>query len=195
MVLLEVARRQGDGPARGGAGPILVKLPAPPEELKAVTERLEAASSQELWWRCIDCVIPEMRDAVSAAGTIRDVNRFAQTAAAMPQERRKMYKAVLEGLRCHDLSAAINQADTLGSYILREDINSPSGFAKEKIRSIMDETMGKQVLANMNLYRCGEALMESEHCIQTGYGLLQRRDGQELHIQDKHTGMMEMRRR
>ena len=194
MVLLEVARRQGDGPVRDGSGPILVKLPAAPAELETVTERLNVASSQELWWRCIDCVIPEMRDAVSSASEIREVNRFAQTVGAMPREQRKVYKAVLEGLRCHDLAAAINQADTLGSYILREGINSPSEFAREKIRAVMGETMGKQVLASMNLHRCGEALMESVNYIQTGYGLLQRRDGQELRIQDKHIGMMEMRR-
>ena len=193
MVLLEVAGRQGDGPAQGGAGPILVKLPAAPEELESVTKRLGAASSRELWWRCIDCVIPEMRDAVSAAGTIRDVNRFAQTAAAIPQEQRKGYKAVLEGLRCRDLASASAQADTLDVYLLREDINSPSGFAKEKIRSIMDETMVDQVLTNLNLYRYGEPLMESEHCIQTGYGLIQRRDGHEFHIQNKEIGTMEMR--
>ena len=193
MVLLEVAGRQGDGPAQGGAGPILVKLPAAPEELESVAKRLGAASSRELWWRCIDCVIPEMRDAVSAAGTIRDVNRFAQTAAAMPQEQRKVYKAVLEGLRCRDLASASAQADTLDVYLLREDINSPSGFAKEKIRSIMDETMVDQVLTNLNLYRYGETLMESEHCIQTGYGLIQRRDSHEFHIQNKEIGTMEMR--
>ena len=194
MVLLEVARRQGDGPAQDGTGPILVKLPAAPEELETVTERLNAASSQELWWRCIDCVIPEMRDAVSSASEIREVNRFAQMVAAMPQEQRKVYKAVLEGLRCRDLASAADQADTLDAYLLREDIYSPSELAKEKIRSIMDETMVNHVLTNLNLYRYGETLMAAEHCTQTGYGLLQRRDGQELRIQDKHIGMMEMRR-
>lgn len=194
MVLLEVSRRQGNGPAQGGTGPILAKLPAAPEKLEAVVERLNAASSQELWWRCIDCVIPEMRDAVSSASEIKDINRFAQTVAAMPQGQRKMYKAVLEGLRCNNLPAAIAQADTLNAYTLNEEIYSPSEFAKEKIRSIVDEAMVDQVLTNLNLYRYGETLMESEHCIQTGYGLLQRRDGQEPHIQDKHIGMMEMRR-
>ena len=194
MILLEVAGRQGDGPVRDGSGPVLVKLPAAPEELEAVAQRLDAASSQELWWRCIDCVIPEMRDAVSAAGTIRDVNRFAQTAAAMSQEQRKVYKAVLEGLRCRGLASAAAQADTLDAYLLREDIYSPSGLAKEKIRSIMDKTMVEHVLTNLNLYRYGETLMAAEHCTQTGYGLLQRRDGQEFRIQDKHIGMMEMRR-
>ena len=82
----------------------------------------------------------------------------------------------------------------MNAYTLNEEIYSPSGFAKEKIRSIVDETMAGQVLTNLNLYRCGEALMESEHCIQTGYGLLQRRDGRELRVQDKQIGMKEMRR-
>lgn len=193
MVLLEVARRQGDGPGQDSAGPILVKLPAASEELEAVAERLNVTSTQKLWWRCIDCVIPEMRGAVSSASEIKDANRFAQTVAAMPQEQRKVYKAVLEGLQCNNLTAAIAQANTLNAYTLNEEIYSPSEFAKEKIRSIMDETMVDQVLTNLNLYRYGETLMESEHCIQTGYGLLQRRDGQELRIRDKHIGMMEMR--
>lgn len=157
-------------------------------------KRLNVASSQELWWRCIDCVIPEMRDTVSSASEIKVVNRFAQTVAAMPQGQRKMYKAVLEGLRCNNLPAAIAQADTLNAYTLNEEIYSPSEFAKEKIRSIMDEAMVDQVLTNLNLYRYGETLMESEHCIQTGYGLLQRRDERELRVQDKQIGMKEMRR-
>lgn len=194
MILLEVTNGHRNGPTRSGVGPILVKLPAAPEELEAAVKYLNAASSQELWWRCIDCVIPEMRDAVSSASEIKDANRFAQTVAAMPQGQRKMYKAVLEGLQCRNLASATAQADTLGAYLLREDIYSPSGFAKEKIRSIVDETMAGQVLTNLNLYRCGEALMESEHCIQTGYGLLQRRDGRELRVQDKQIGMKEMRR-
>lgn len=195
MILLEVAGRQGDGPVRDGSGPVLVKLPAAPEELEAVAQRLDAASSQELWWRCIDCVIPEMRDAVSAAGTIRDINHFAQTAAVMSQEQRKVYKAVLEGLRCCDLAGAVALADTLDSYILKENINSPSEFARETICAKLDEPLAEKVLGNLNRHRCGEALMKEEHFIQTGYGLLQRRDGQELRIQDKHIEMKEMRRR
>lgn len=193
MVLLEVAGRQGDGPAQGGAGPILVKLPAAPEELESVAKRLGAASSRELWWRCIDCAIPEMRNAITFASGINDINRFAQTLEAMPQDRRKVYKAVLEGFRCVDLAGAADLADTLDSYILSEDINSPSEFAKEKIRSIMGEPIADKVLVNLNLHRCGEALMETEHCIQTGYGLIQRRDGHEFHIQNKEIGTMEMR--
>lgn len=159
-----------------------------------MAQRLEASSTWELWWRCIDCVIPEMRDAVTFSGGINDANRFAQALNAMTQEQRKVYKAVLEGLRCRDLSAALHQADTLDEYILKEGINSPSEFAREKIRTIMGEPMADKVLVNLNLHRCGEALMEEEHCIQTGYGLLQRRDGQELHIQNKQMGMTEMRR-
>lgn len=193
MILLEVANGHRNGPVHNDVGPVLLKLPTPPEELEAVSQRLGAASTRELWWRCIDCVIPEMRDAVSFVGGITDVNRFAQTLEAMTQDRRKVYKAVLEGFRCGDLAGAAALADTLDSYILSEDINSPSEFAKEKIRSIMGEPIADKVLVNLNLHCCGEALMEVEHCIQTGYGLIQRRDGQELRIQNKEIGMMEMR--
>ncbi len=49
MVLLEVARRQGDGPAQGGAGPILVKLPAAPEELETVAGSMMSIASRRLW--------------------------------------------------------------------------------------------------------------------------------------------------
>ena len=48
-----------------------------------------------------------------------------------------MYKAVLEGLQCRDLTSAAAQADTLDAYLLRGDIYSPSELAKEKIRSII----------------------------------------------------------
>ena len=194
MILLEVTKGHPNGPAYNGAEPVLVKLPAAPEELEGVTERLKASSTWEMWWRCIDCVIPEMGDAVTHAGGINDANRFAQALDAMTQEQRRVYKAVLEGLRCRDLSAALHQADTLDEYILKEGINSPAEFAREKIRTIMGEPMADKVLVNLNLHRCGEALMEEEHCIQTGYGLLQRRDGQELRIQNKQMGMTEMRR-
>ena len=54
--------------------------------------------------------------------------------------------------------------------------------------------MAEKVLDNLNRHRCGEALMKEEHCIQTGYGLLRRRDGQKLCIQKKEIGIMEMRR-
>lgn len=35
-----------------------------------------------------------------------------------------MYKAVLEGLQCRDLTSAAAQADTLDAYLLREDIKN-----------------------------------------------------------------------
>lgn len=168
MVLLEVARRQGDGPGEDSAGPILVKLPAASEELEAVAERLNVTSTQKLWWRCIDCVIPEMRGAVSSASEIKDANRFAQTVAAMPQEQRKVYKAVLEGLQCNNLTAAIAQANTLNAYTLNEEIYSPSEFAKEKIRSIMDETMSTSRIWRVAATTCGSWKMKAMCRIPSG---------------------------
>lgn len=194
MILLEVTNGHRNGPARSGVGPILVKLPAPPKALEEVAERLKAVSVQELWWRCIDCVIPEMRDAATFSNGINDVNCFAQTLEAMTQEQRKVYKAVLEGLQCCDLAGAVALADTLDSYILRENINSPSEFARETICAKLEEPLAEKVLDNLNRHRCGEALLKEEHCIQTGYGLLRRRDGQKLCIQKKEIGIMEMRR-
>ena len=91
--------------------------------------------------------------------------------------------------------STVQQADTLDEYILKEGINSPSEFARETICAKLDEPLAEKVLGNLNCHRCGEALMKEEHFIQTGYGQLQRRDGQEFRIQDKRIGMKEMRRR
>ena len=133
MILLEVTNGHRNGPARSGVGPILVKLPAPPKALEEVAERLKAVSVQELWWRCIDCVIPEMRDAATFSNGINDVNCFAQTLEAMTQEQRKVYKAVLEGLQCCDLAGAVALADTLDSYMPRETAMGTSVGLAENI--------------------------------------------------------------
>ena len=142
------------------------------------------------WFVMTDCNTPD--EQIHRDLTLEDAVRLYRD-STRPEKRLGVTK---DGIATVDF---LREAD--GEQVFFQDhrqmdsFSSPSEFAREKIRTILEKPMADKVLANLNLHGCGETLMESEHCIQTGYGLLQRRDGRELRIQDKHIEMKEMRRR
>ncbi|MDE6455502.1 MAG: hypothetical protein K2L38_06295, partial [Dysosmobacter sp.] len=96
-VLLEVSH---------DSGAVQLKLPAGEMELDAVPEALGEPDWMHLSWRCLDCRVPSLMDAVSETRDISPVNDFAKMLAGMDGNVLIIYKALLEAAECQDLLSA-----------------------------------------------------------------------------------------
>ena len=72
-------------------GKVQLKLPAVEAELDAVPTTLDEPDWWDLSWRCLDCRVPSLTDAVSDARDIDAVNRFAEVLTGMDRKALMIY--------------------------------------------------------------------------------------------------------
>lgn len=171
-MLLEVSN--GDGSAR-------LKLPASEQELDAVPQALDEPDWLDLTWRCLDCKVPSLADAVSDARDIRPVNDFAEALSAMDHETLVTYKALLEASNCQDLLRAGLLVSQIPAYIFSPQFSSPEEMAKAELSVLLCDPDAETILPYVDLQKYGEALIEKSCAEMTGYGLIERTDGQPIH--------------
>ena len=157
-----------------------LKLPASEQELAAVHQALDEPDWLDLTWTCLDCKVPSLADAVSEARDIHSVNDFAKMLAEMDHEDIVTYKALLEASNCQDLLRAGLLADQIPKYIFSPQFSSPEEMAKEELSVLLCDPDAETILPYVNLQKYGEALIEKSRAELTGYGLIERADGQPI---------------
>jgi hypothetical protein len=78
------------------------------------------------------------------------------------------------------MNAAIALADTVDDYRLSVNIRSPEDVANEELSGCVDLQAAEILKKHLDLYACGNDIMERDHSSLTGYGLLERVDGQPI---------------
>nr|WP_325215152.1 antirestriction protein ArdA [uncultured Oscillibacter sp.] len=163
-----------------GDSSVQLKLPASEQELEAVPQALDEPDWLDLTWTCLDCKVPSLADAVSEARDIHSVNDFAKMLAEMDHEDIVTYKALLEASNCQDLLRAGLLADQIPKYIFSPQFSSPEEMAKEELSVLLCDPDAETILPYVNLQKYGEALIEKSRAELTGYGLIERADGQPI---------------
>ena len=166
-----------------------LKLPASEQELAAVHQALDEPDWLDLSWTCLDCKVPSLIDAVSETRDIRPVNDFAGMLAGMDSTALVIYKALLEAADCRDLLHAGLLAGQLPLYIFSPKISSPAEMAKEELSVTLCDPEAETLLPHVNLQSYGEALIEQCGGRLTGYGLIERTDGQPIQTPGQKGGM------
>ena len=146
-VVVEVRKGFGNGP------PAILDLPACEEAVRRALQAVEAVSTDECRFRCVDCLIPAARplinDAIDREGGIDQAKAYARVLKkklrVWVEEDIVKYKALLEATGCAGLEDAIKLTEELEQYDFKPETATPWDCA---------------------------AL--------TGYGLVRRRDGQPL---------------
>ncbi len=164
-------------------------LPAVEAELDAVPLTLEEPDWLDLSWTCLDCKVPSLTDAISEARDIRPVNDFAGMLAEMDSTALVIYKALLEAADCRDLLHAGLLAGQLPQYTFSPKISSPAEMAREELSVILCDPEAETLLPHVNLQSYGEALIEQCGGRLTGYGLIERTDGQPIQTPGQKGGM------
>ena len=205
---LEVTRigvRESDS---GQETPAILSLPAIQGAISDVLKRVDAASLDECSFRCVECLIPSLRDTVDDALSDVDgfdqVNEFAQSLAQKKRvwdaTDRIKYKALLEASGHPDLQEAIRLMHGLDQYELRPEIAEPWDYTEVILREKYPD-LPEELFQTPQAARIGQKWLEQGDAAITDYGLIRRKDGgllphfqpeQERQMQQRYGGM-EMR--
>lgn len=159
------------------SGAVQLKLPASSQDLDGIPQTLDEPDWLDLSWRCLDCKVPSLMDAVSEARDIHAVNDFAGMLAQMNGKTLVLYKALLEAFDCRDLLRAGSLAGQTRRYTFSPQFSSPAELAKEELSALLCKPEAETILPHVNLQKYGEALIQKSGGELTGYGLIERTDG------------------
>lgn len=163
----------------------MLRLPASPTELDRTLDILGVEEWSEVSFRCADCRAPMLRDAISMADNITQANRAALYLQRMTNSELVTCKALLFACGVTALTDALNRIDTLDDYVFSPEFASYEDVGRSNIRFLMDDDEADVLLPYVRLTDYGKASAEHDHMILTGYGGIERRDGQPILTQEQ----------
>ena len=159
---------------------VYLNLPATQEALDHVLEVCEAPSWREMLFWTEDGAVPDLLENMDC-DDIQELNELAKHLKCHENsgELSKL-KAVILATDCHDVGTAIQISENLDDYLFEPDQRNPEEVASEELRLIADEQSLSILKKHVSLYNYGLDVMAANHAVLTPYGLVQRRDGNEL---------------
>ena len=159
---------------------VYLNLPATQEALDHVLEVCEAPSWREMLFWTEDGAVPDLLENMDC-DDIQELNELAKHLKCRENsgELSKL-KAVILATDCHDVGTAIQISENLDDYLFEPDQRNPEEVASEELRLIVDEQSLSILKKHVSLYNYGLDVMAANHAVLTPYGLVQRRDGNEL---------------
>ena len=159
---------------------VMLKLPLSRGELEAVPDRFDARGWCELTWRCADCRIPSLCDAISTTDNIVFINYAAMQLAEIPEEQLRGCKALIEAVSIRDLTDATMILDQRDEYVFSPQYGSPEALARDELKRVMGEENAELAIPYMDLPSYGQKLMEAHSQVMTAYGVVEREDKQPI---------------
>lgn len=159
---------------------VYLNLPATQEALDHVLEMCEAPSWREMVFWAEDGAVPDLLESMDC-DDIQELNELAKHLKCRENsgELSKL-KAVILATDCHDVGTAIQISENLDDYLFEPDQRNPEEVASEELRLIVDEQSLSILKKHVSLYNYGLDVMAANNAVLTPYGLVQRRDGNEL---------------
>ena len=141
-VVLEVSKGYFDDPGYDNDKTAILNLPATDAAIWRAVEAVDAASEEECAFRCTDCLLPSLRDAINDAideeGGIGQINEFAQLLAQKNQiwdaNDLVKYKALLSVAGHPSLQDAMQLMHGLDAYELRPEVAQTWEYAEAALR-------------------------------------------------------------
>lgn len=188
-VVLEVRKGHFDDPAYDSGKNAILNLPASDADIWRAVGEVDAASVEECVFRCIDCEIPALRDAVDSAidqeGGIDMASEFAK---ALAQKQRAWeetdwikYKALLSVVGHPSLQDALQLMHGLDDYDLRPDVAATWDYAEVVLREKYPD-LPEELFQSPQAAQVGQRMLEEHHAAITDYGLLRRKDNGHLPV-------------
>ena len=169
-----------------------MKLPAPAERMQEVLEKLGVNDWNDVVVSILDCAVPERNHEMYLDGEVPQIMELAQCLQEL-DARGEMprYKALLAAKECSGLIRMIALAGTVDEYILNPRTSCPEDVAMSELRVMIGNTEADDFAQYVNLQAFGLSLLERDHAVITGYGLIERQDGQPIQtMEQKPEGMV-----
>ena len=153
------------------------------------TPEFKEALQDECAFRCIDCEIPSLREAVDDAidqeGGIELANEFAKNLAQKGQAWHETdwikYKALLSVTGHPRLQDAIQLMHGLDDYDLRPDVAATWDYAEVVLREKYPD-LPEELFQTPQAAMVGRQMLEENHAAITDYGLFRRKDNGQLPV-------------
>ena len=183
-VELEVSKGFFNDPSYDNDQTAILNLPAENADIWRVVGEVDAASVDECSFRCIDCEVPSLRDAIDDAidweGGIDMANEFAKNLAqnkrVWNEADRIKYKALLSVAGQPSLQEAIELMHGLDQYELRPEIAEPWDYTEVILREKYPD-LPEELFQTPQAARIGQKWLEQGDATITDYGLIRRKDG------------------
>ena len=188
-VVLEVRKGFFDDPSYDNDKTTILNLPASDADIWRAVGEVDAASLDECAFRCIDCEVPSLRDAVDDAieqeGGIGMASEFAANLAQKKQSWHEAdwvkYKALLSVAGCPSLQDAIQLMHGLDDYDLRPDVAATWDYAEVVLREKYPD-LPEELFQTPQAAMVGRQMLEENHAAITDYGLFRRKDNGQLPV-------------
>ncbi|MBQ9348531.1 MAG: hypothetical protein IJT94_14545 [Oscillibacter sp.] len=163
-VLLELRSAVGDGE------PVLLKLPATENQLRAAASKLGTEDAAGIRFRCVDCKVPGLTEAIETAEDCRTVNEAAKLLDNAPPKTLLKFKAALEALGIASLAEAMALYGSLDEYALEPNVHCAEDAARWELRFLLDPRVAEKLIPHVNLPAFGRIVIEDYGLMLTGYG-------------------------
>lgn len=184
--MLEVRKGFFNDPQYDNDKTAILNLPAIEKDIRQAVEAVDAASVEECAFRCTDCLIPSLRDAIDEALEDGGFDQVREFAGQLAQKERAWgvaefirYKALLAASGQPSLGNAAQLLEEAEQYELLPEVAETWDYAelmaREKYPDLPPELFQTPQAANV-----GRTMLEEGNATITDYGLLRRKDGQPL---------------
>lgn len=172
---------------------VRLRLPAPEQQIQEALESLGqhdwSSAVASIW----DCAVPSMsRSRLFIREEIPQVLDFAKCLQELEaQGKLPQYKAILAAMDCEEIGQAISLAGTVDDYIFDPRTSSPEDVAMGELCVMIGQECAADFSKYVDLNAFGRSLLERDHAVITGYGLIERQDGQPVQgMEQKAEGMV-----
>ena len=162
------------------AASVMLKLPCEREDLDNVLNQLEARGWCDLTWRCADCRIPTLCDAVSMSDNIVFINLAAKLLTELSEDQIRCCKALTEAMQVHGLEEAVELMEHIEEYFCTPKFDTPEAVARDELVFMLGEGEAELAFPYVNLQGYGQKLMEAHNQVMTAYGVVEREDKQPI---------------
>ena len=174
---------------------IQLRLPAPQAQIQDALQRLGKQDWKDVAASIQDCAIPWLNHKMYFDGETPQILELSQRLADLDaQGQLTRYKAILAANNCDELSRAISLASMVDEHFFEPKASSPEDVAREELAVVICERDAETLVPHIDLQGYGRALLERDHAVITGYGLLERKGGEPVQRmrQQPGPGGMEM---
>ena len=186
-VVLEVRKGFFNDPSYDNDKTAVLNLPAADAGIWRAVEKVDAASVDECAFRCVDCLIPFLRDAINNAIDDEDgieqadefAKRLAQIEREWPESDMVKYKALLSVVDHPSLQDATRLMGEIDQYELRPEVAQTWGYAEMMFREKYS-ALPEELFQTPQAAQIGQKMLDDRLGVITEYGLIRRKDGQPL---------------
>lgn len=174
---------------------IQLRLPAPEGQIREVLGKLGKQDWKDVAASIVDSPIPRLNHTMYFDGEVPQILELSQRLSELDaQSQLTKYKAILAANDCGDLTHALSLAGEADAHFFEPKISSPEDVARNELKVVICDKDAETLIPHIDLTGYGRALLERDHAVITGYGLIERASREQIQTMEDRPvqGGMEM---